>query len=51
MMSRRFGRDLTESHERLSKIFMVKINKQFYRSRITSATDEWLKKHEIKLEE
>lgn len=51
MMSRRFGRDLTESHERLSKIFMVKINEQFYRSRITSATTEWLKKHEIKLEE
>ena len=51
MMSRRFGEDLPEARERLSKIYIVKVNGQFYRSRIPNETTKWLKIHEIKLEE
>jgi hypothetical protein len=50
MMSRRFGEDLPEARERLSKIYMVKVNGQFYRSRMPNETTEWLKIHKIKLE-
>lgn len=51
MMSRRFSKDLPEARERLSKIYMVKVNGQFYRSSVPDETTEWLKMHEIKLEE
>jgi hypothetical protein len=51
MMSRRFGEGLAEARERLSKIYMVKINSQFYRSRMPDGTTEWLKTHKIRLEE
>ena len=51
MMSRRFGDGLPEAWERLSKIYMVKVNNQFYRSRMPDSTTEWLKTHKIRLEE
>jgi hypothetical protein len=51
MMLRRFGDDLPEVREQLSKIYMVKVNGQFYRSRISDRVTEWLKTHEIRLEE
>lgn len=51
MMCRRFGADLPEARERLSKIYMVKVNGQFYRSRMPDGTTEWIKTHEIRLEE
>jgi hypothetical protein len=51
MMLRRFGDDLPEVREQLSKIYMVKVNSQFYRSRISDRVTEWLKTHEIRLEE
>lgn len=51
MMYRRFGEYLPEARERLSKIYMVKVNDQFYRSMTPDGTTEWLKIHEIKLEE
>ncbi|KKW29288.1 MAG: Transposase IS1634 family [Candidatus Uhrbacteria bacterium GW2011_GWD2_52_7] len=50
MMSRRFSEDLPEARERLSKIYMVKVNGQFYRSRTPDGTTEWLKTHGIRLE-
>jgi hypothetical protein len=34
MMYKRFGEELPEARERLSKIYMVKVNGQFYRSKI-----------------
>lgn len=51
VMSRRFGEDLPEARERLSKIYMVKVNGQFYRSMMPVSITEWLKTHEIRLEE
>lgn len=50
MMSKRFGEDLHEAQERLSKLYMVKVNGQFYRSKTTDGTIEWLKKHKIRLD-
>lgn len=50
MMYRRFGEDLHQVRERLSKIYMVKVNGQFYRSKTPYSTIEWLKTHEIRLE-
>jgi hypothetical protein len=50
MMSRRFGEGLPEARDRLSKIYMVKVNGQFYRSRMSDGTTGWLKTHEIRLE-
>jgi len=50
MMSRRFGEELPEARERLSKIYMVKINSRFYRSKISVEANKWLKKHTIELE-
>jgi hypothetical protein len=43
MMSKRFGGDLPEARERLSKIYMVEANGKFYRSRTLGGTTEWLK--------
>jgi hypothetical protein len=51
MMYKRFGEELPEARERLSKIYMVKVNGQFYRSKMPDGTIEWLKTHEIRLEE
>lgn len=51
VISKRFGDDLPEARERLSKIYMVKVNGQFYRSMVPVSTAEWLKTHKIKLEE
>jgi hypothetical protein len=51
MMSKRFGEDLPEARERLSKIYMVKVNGQFYKSKMPDGTTEWLKIHAIRLEE
>ena len=50
MMFRRFGENLSEARERLLKIYMVKVNGQFYRSSTPNRTAEWLKTHEIRLE-
>lgn len=51
MMFRRFGENLPEAREKLLKMYMVKVNGQFYKSKIPAGTTEWLKKHEIRLEE
>lgn len=51
MMSKRFGDDLPVARERLSRIFMVKVNGQFYKSKIPDGSTELLIKYGIRLEE
>jgi hypothetical protein len=46
----KFGGCVAEARERLSKIYMVKINDRFYRSKMSDGTAQWLKIHEMELE-